>query len=158
MKNIELVGLWNLIDSMSTQRLKREFVFSLYENKLLIQNKIDALTEASSVVPEYQTFEAKRVKLCQDFAVKDDTGNPLTANNQFVIDDKSTFEESLTTLRSQYKDAIDLQEQRIEEVKALMEKEVEPSIKFILIDRNLFPETLTLDEVGILQPLIQPIE
>lgn len=69
-------------------------------------------------------FEGKRIDLCKEMAKKDDTGAPISKDNNFVMADLPAFDKALAELKVPYQEEIDAWNAKIKEINKMLEDPV----------------------------------
>jgi len=92
-------------------------------------NRIDSLLKEiqKTIEPseEYKAFDSERIKLCEQYADKDETGNPKKQGNEFVITDKSAFSVEVETLNQKYQTTIADRDERVAAFHKLLDDEAD---------------------------------
>jgi len=119
--------------------------------------------EAELSKREDEGYTEKRIALCRQLCKKDSGGNPVLDRGNFIIEDdkKAEFEEKIQALKIEYKDALEKQEKRSDELAEFIKQEVNVDLPPILL--SLLPKKLVIvDKEGnelpymdILEPFIK---
>ena len=120
------------------------------KNLQKIRCELEALQEAVKPGETFIEFDKKRVDLCREHAEKDDKGNPVIINSEFLIKDKQTFDTNLENLRNEYYDVCNIREKQIKEYEQLLEESCE--LSFYKIIKEDLPENITAEQmIGIIE-------
>ena len=117
-----------------------EFAYAVFKNKQLIDNKLMEVDFIKNVSPEVIEYEEKRVKLCEDYSKKDDTGKPVIENDLYMILDQDTFKGKMEELLNQYKPFVEERRRQVELFNQKMNMPVE--IQFVKIKKEQIPPQL----------------
>lgn len=117
-----------------------EFAYAVFKNKQLIDNKLMEVDFIKNVSPEVIEYEEKRVKLCEDYSKKDDTGKPIIENDLYMILDQDTFKGKMEELLNQYKPFVEERRRQVELFNQKMNMPVE--IQFVKIKKEQIPPQL----------------
>lgn len=141
MKNGQLEGLMRGIDSCGDLKGVK-FAFGLAKNKKMIERDFEIFQEAIKPSKEFIEYDIKRVDLCKELADKDEKGNPIMEeNNYIVIKNKKDFDVRNKALTEQNQTAVDDRKKQIKEFNELMNKESD--LKPFLITCNDVPNDIT---------------
>lgn len=153
-KREKIFVMWDSFERLLMKKNAVKFHYLILKNKQIIQPEVDNIREIGKTSERYQLFDNKRIKLCNDFAEKDENGQPVIRDNSFVIipDKKQEFDSSLDALKLEFKDAIDELENKKKEIDELMEEDIE--IPFVKIPLSVIPEDLLGKEVEVLFDII----
>ena len=160
MKNTELVDLLAVINALNDKPdASPQFSFTLIRNKKIIEAVVESLREASKSPAEFLEYEEKRITLCRRMAARDEHGQPLVQNQNFLIaDDKmDEFNRQIAELQTKYRDALKAQEDHKGEVDKLMDQEAE-KVDLVRIPLTLFPPHVTPRQMEALLPIVDPGE
>ena len=155
MKNRELEELARGIYDCSSL-IGVKFACALAKNKKAIDKEVKLLQETLKFTKNYEEYENKRIKLCDEFATKDENGKPqikvLGCNvvsgikreeGEYVFTDenKKMFEEKLAVLRKEYTEELDERKKQIKEFNELLENEAD--IELYMIAFEDVPQDIT---------------
>ena len=159
-KNSELELLARTLVRFGQEKVHRKLAYGIVRNKKLLETCIEALNTAKVLPDKYIEYEELRIKMCADFAEKDERGEPKTKfvpkqGNVFDITEEKMeeFEEKMKALRVEWKEAHEEKDKHEEEILSLLEEEVE--FDFYQIDIDFFPEEMSPADMEILMPLIK---
>jgi len=108
-----------------------EVSYAIAKNMREIRSEIEAISAASQPVPGIIEYENKRISLAKKFSKKDDAGQPVVSGIEFVIEDRSIFDEELAELREEYKEALEKNETKNEELKLFLNGSVDINFHMI---------------------------
>jgi len=114
-----------------------EFAYAVFKNKQIIDNKLLEVEFIKNVTPEVVEYEEQRVKICEDFAKKDDNGKPIVEKELYVITDQETFRSKMVELFEKYKPFIEERQQQIELFNQKMN--VPANVEFVKIKKEQIP-------------------
>ena len=150
----DLIELYKLLNSLQLPSdVNAKFTYGLYKNITLIQPEIDALRTIMIEDQQIDEFEQKRLELCNQYAQKDENGNPIIQNNEFIIDNIEEFTNKFKELETQYKDVLEKNKQKIQEINNILNEEIEQPI--YCLDLNTIPNGIGLKEMKYLSLLIK---
>ena len=129
-----------------------KFAYAIAKNTSIVKKEVDIIQEAIKPSKEFQTYEEKRIQLAMDHAKKDPKGQPIIADNRYVIEDQAVFDEAIKNLREENKDVIDGQKKSNEEYEEMLKEEIE--IELYKIGQDLLPEDITASQVTGIMPII----
>ena len=160
MKNNELVDLLSVINALADKPdASPQFSYTLIRNKKIIEPVVESLREASKSPAEFREYEEKRIALCRRMAARDDRGQPLVQNQNFLIaDDKmDEFNRQIAELQAKYREALKAHEDHKAEVEKLMAQESD-AVDLVRIPLTLFPPHVTPRQMEALLPIVAPDE
>lgn len=144
----DLLKLWDVFASLDDRSLPIKFSYFIIKNKKLIKDEVDILAKLTEPTPEYNEYNNKRIELATRLADKDKHNNPIIERGNFVIiQNKKQFEEEVSKLRNEHKDAVDEFEKRLSEYNSMIGEMIEFQPYVISIDdlsNNLEPHILEL--------------
>ncbi len=150
MKRRVALDVWRYINDYNSEYLPKKFSYFLAKNKKALKNEIDALQEAVKTSPEWLEYEQKRIQILVKYAEKDNNGEPIIRNNQYILNRELIFEatQEINDLVSEYKDVLDQREKEETELRKLLEEEVEipgcAKIEVEFLPEKLKPEFVEL--------------
>ena len=119
-----LLELWNNLSTLSDLKGFR-LGYAIARTKAKLKHEIEVLEESIKPDTSYQEYDAKRIELCRRFAKKDDKGESILQDNQFVFGDNyGGFNEELLLLQDEFAKAIENRRQQIESFNDLMKEEI----------------------------------
>jgi len=86
-KREKLFRMWDAFQKLSMKKSSVKFHYLVLKNKKLLEPEIEAVKELGKPPEAYQEFDKKRIDMCNEYCTKDETGNPVVSNNNFVIPD-----------------------------------------------------------------------
>lgn len=131
----------------------REFLFTILENINLLNIEIEKINKMIEGSDEYNEYQNKRINICNEFAEKDEDGNPVKIMNndveEFKIDrEDKDFIEKIQTLQEEYKDSIADYLKKIDKYNNHLNDDVEIDFKQILLDD--VPEDITFELLSVI--------
>lgn len=131
--------------------LSKHLVFALVRNKTVLKPTYEAVAEMEKPSEEMKKYEDRRVELGEAHAKKDAAGEALTANGNFVIEDRKAFDQAIDQLKLEFKDAIDAQETSKKEVAEKLKEKEKFELSMVRMDQ--LPKTLPMDIAERLLPI-----
>lgn len=117
-----------------------DFAYAVFKNKQLIDNKLTDVDFIKNVSPQVIEYEEKRVKMCENYAQKDNDGNPIIEQDVYVITNKDEFKTQMDELLNQYRPFIEERQQQIELFNQKMNEPVE--LPFVKVNKNSIPRQI----------------
>ncbi len=157
MKNKELQELLRGIDlAGSLKGIK--FAYAMAKNRNLIKQELTTLQEIVKPNEKYSEYENKRIKLCEEYADKDEKGKPKMeilneATKEYVISDRKGFDKALEDLRKEYKEVLDERDAQIKEVNELLEKESD--LVPFMVEYEDLPQDITGNMLSLIINLVK---
>jgi len=155
LKRREILRLHNGIAMMEGRPFSVKFSYFMAKNKVAIRDEIAAIDAARQVTDGFKEYDNERAQLAQQYADKGADGSAKIHENSYVITvRKEEFDEALKELRYKYAEPLKEQEAKMEELKELLEEEVE--FEGSKIDLKDIPESIesSVLEIFILADLI----
>lgn len=127
-----------------------DFILPIIGNYYELNDIIDEISEKMTWSAEYNEYNTKRVNLASEYAKVDDDGKPVivrdaAGTNSFAIDDQKAFSKALERLKSEYREAIETQEKRSEELLSFLKDEREVSLSKLTFDDLI--ESITANQL-----------
>lgn len=157
-KRRRLIELYRAILKMNLATnpppIKIGYALSKNKNKLKEEIEVIGEQEKSMVTDEYEAYTEKRKAICTEFAKKDESGNPVISNNEYIIADQAGFDAKYELLKEEYKDTIDKYDEKVKEFEKFLDDVVE--IDLHVININSFPASydMPLDIVDGIRELL----
>ena len=151
----KVAELYGVLNQLGNTKGPVKFGFIAAKNKRVAEPEVKSLQEANKPIPEYMESEDKRLKLCREYAEKDDKGNPVVMGQAFKIQEdlKAEFDEKIEALKEEYKETIEETEKRQEEFRKLLEEEIE--LEFNTFKMSEMPEEMLNRDMDVLYELIE---
>lgn len=144
MKKKDLFQYFAALNAVSSLKWVK-FAIAVAKNKKLIQNEAEPIEKWGEALEWFKEYESKRVKLCENFADKDENWKPVTVwpanNSSYKIKDQLKFEAALNILREEYKDAIQERDTQIKDYIKVLEEEI--PIEFSKVKEADLPSDIT---------------
>jgi len=133
------------------------FTYTLSKNKEVLYQqlkKVQKMAKDAQKVDGYDEYEAKRILVNKEFALKDDKGEVKVTNERYDIDPakKADYDTKLAALKEEYKETLDNIESKKVELKEFVNEEIELELR--PIPMSIVPTDITLDQMDILSKLI----
>jgi len=129
-----------------------KFSYAISKNSRKLEVEIECLKEAQKPSEGFSKYETERIELCKEMAKKDESGNPLTTNNSFDIDDIPTFDKKMKELNKKFKTDLEEREKQIKEVESLLSGEVSIELHKVSVDD--LPENITATQLSSIDEMI----
>lgn len=135
-KNI--LNLWNTLNELKTEDTNKTKIFSqkfkyfMARNIKAIEPEIEALSETNQASPEYQQYNDDRMKIIQEYCVKDGDGQLISNNGRYTVIPKfiEVCQEAVDQLDKSYKEVLDKENVRIKEFEEILQTEYEGNSLF----------------------------
>lgn len=120
-----------------------DFAYAVMKNKQLIDNKLMEVDFIRNVSPQVLEYEEKRVKLCEEYAQKDENGRPIIEKDLYVImeQDREIFRGKMEELFEQYRPFIEERRQQVDLFTQKMNSPVD--FEFIKIEKKDIPPQIS---------------
>jgi len=82
--------------------MDQHFSYGIGYNENIFEIEVKAINKAVKNDGPYDAYEKKRVELVKSFAQKDEKGEAIQKEGNFVVDDVISFEKALTELQNQH--------------------------------------------------------
>jgi len=141
---------------------KGKFRYALARNCDRIETELKILSKCNTPDNEFIKFNQERVKLCNEYCAKDDKGKAImipagSGRKDYDIQDQSAFDIDLEELKEKYAKAIETEEARVEEIKEMLEIEVE--IERYDIQLDWVPDEANVQQMRAMCPfIVDPVE
>lgn len=156
MRYEDLFQMLNTLKEIGKVKSSIKFAYGIAKNKKIVQEEVDLIQKIIEPSEELKQFEKDRVKLCEEFADKDDGGQILFVDGSYSIKEKRTeFNEKLKELREKYKELIDEQEEKNEKFMEVLKENMDKELDFYKIKFEYFPDEITPEHLEVLMPLIK---
>jgi len=121
----ELVKLWQLIEHHREIKYNVRVSYFLAKNRKRIQPEIEALEEALESSAAYKQYDEERAALAKIYADKDNIGNPIVQNSNYIITEKlDKFNNKLNQLKEKCQEEINKREKQFKDYDKLLGEEV----------------------------------
>lgn len=129
------------------------FSYAVAKNIRLIQPEIEALQKAIEPSKEFSEYDQEREKLAIKHAKKDEKGNPVIENNQYVLEDKEAFDKEFEKLKEKNKEVLAGRTKQAEDFDKLLLEEVE--VKLYKVKLENIPKEITTAEMNSILDIIE---
>lgn len=154
MKYIDCLVMNAGLHDVKVSGMKADFSYAVAMNKRLLEPVIKSLEEMVEPTKEHEKFITERKELLQEFAKKDENGDPIVRGSVVAGQQKETylipgisnknneFNVKLEKLKKKFKKEIDDQEAKEKEYDEHLDEE---TLKFepIMVARKLVPDGLS---------------
>jgi len=100
-KKHELLQLWKLFEVWGSGKLKIKFSYFIAKNKSKIKDEVEILNKLAMPPEKFQLYDQRRAALAQEFSDKDENGNPVIRNQNYVITERREEFEKVIKRRKQ---------------------------------------------------------
>lgn len=153
MKNKDLVTFAQTLGQISGLRGK-SFAYAVFKNKSLVEQELKVFEELRKEPhPDYQNYENERMIVCINYSKKDDNGNPVINNNQYIIEDWTGFNGDMKEITDKYKEVVEDMENTQKEYNIFMEKEA--TLNFIKVKYEDIPNDVDANLLQKIQFMIE---
>lgn len=155
MKNRELYRLRDGL--LSCRNLSgAKFVYAVVKNLKAVNDEIADLEEVAKPRAEYIAYDRERIRLNQEHAEKDNTGNPVIdqKTQNFVIEKKlqKAFDAKVETLKKKHRNALEAREKQVADFNKLLE--AKSTFKPHMIEEESLPENITVEQLNAIIDII----
>ena len=159
MINAKRTDLMSMLSNlMKVDNLKgHKIAYAVARNKRALTEERDILNEIMISSKKFGEFTKKRVDLCKKLATKDDNGNPVIVDKNYVgLDDNPDFIKAIESLQEEYKDAIEKDENKMLDYQNAMDEEIE--FNMFVISYDDIPDDVTVGQMDVLFLMIRDHE
>jgi len=140
------------LQDVNASGMKARFSYAVARNKRLLEPVIKSLEEMVKPSEEHAEFIAERKKILQEFAKKDENGDPIVRANVVagqqqetymipgISDETNEFNVKMDKLKKKFKKTIEEQESREKEYDKHLDEEAEDFTP-IMVNWKLVPES-----------------
>lgn len=146
----ELFTLISVFDQIKNVASNPKFAYAIAKNRKLVQSEVDVIKEAIAPDEKVKEYDQKRIAMCRDYCQMDANGQPVIAEQNFVIDPEKQedFNKAIEELREEYTEALDAHRVKLEQADQLLQEEVDLDFHKVLIDN--FPDGLNQQQYELL--------
>jgi len=147
MKKNEILTLFRNLNTLGQLQGVR-FAYAVSRNLAVLKPEIEALEKASFPTPEFLEMDKERIKLVEEYAEKDEKGNPKKKGNEYVIpeDKQGDFKNAFEVFKLEHKELFDAREKQIDEYNALLQTESE--VKLHKVSLADVPQKITVQQMN----------
>lgn len=156
-KRREIVEIFNVLSKMKDRKgLPVDFIYTMAKNRKLLREEIDILREVERKPSEYMNYLSEKLRLDIKFSKRDKDGNPIKKGNSYLIEENRAedYDNALNELVEKYEDVIEETTEKQKELEELLAGEID--INFELLEREKFPEDITIEEMEVLLVFEKP--
>ena len=125
-KKKTFINLWGIFERLNNGVHPIKFSYFIAKNRKRMKEEIEILMGLTNSTDDYKTYDRERAGLANKLSDKDEKGNPIIQNGQYVIIEKQEeFQKQLKELQKKYKKDIEEQEKRIKEFNDILEEDVD---------------------------------
>jgi len=121
-----------------------KFRYAYSKNMKLLDNEIEAIKDIIKPSEEFVLFQQKLNELQISNAKRDDAGEPIIIDNNYIMNDMNKFTSEYDLLISESKELVQEREKQIKEFEIFMEEDI--NIDFIKLNNSDIPENVTANE------------
>lgn len=148
----DILQLYKGLNSLAGLRGVK-FTYAVAKNLRAIQDEITSLEKSVEADEQYKAYDNARIELAKKHAKKDEKGEAMTENNQFVLEDHKAFEEEHAKVRDEYTEALAARENQLAEYKLLLDEE--SSVELHKINLSQVPEDISTEQMYAILPIIE---
>lgn len=127
-------GLWESSDLKGDK-----FAYAILKNRKVVDKKVEEAKVILAPTKEYLKFDDARVKLAKKFADKGANGEPLVANQNFVITKKVEFDKALKELMKSHDKVVKERDKQLKAYNNSLEKTIEIEL-YMISPEEISPE------------------
>jgi len=139
MKKEIIRGLFNVLVAIATETVSRKFAYAASLNYDELEKYKDAIDDEEKNINGWEDYNKKRKDTIENHSEKDESGKPkietVGKSTQYMIEDKSAFNDDIKALEEEYKEVLD------EQKKMLKEKE---EVELHMVEMNHVPELVSI--------------
>lgn len=152
MKRKDILELYKGLNSVGALK-GVNFTYAVAKNIKLLQAEIDALQKAEEPTEIFKAYEADRVELAKEHAKKDENGEPLVENNQYVLENKAAFDKALLKVQEKHKEAIEERKKQMDAYLDLLNGEV--ATELVKVAKSEIDQEITGQQMYLILPIIE---
>ena len=118
-----------------------KFVYGVVKNMNILKPEIELLQKTIEASDKFIEYDTKRIELAKKYSSKDEKGNPMVQENEFVISDRAGFDKEIEKLKKEYKKVLDIREEQLKQYRELLEENAD--IKLHMINFEDVPVNIT---------------
>ena len=137
-----------ILEKLKKVSLTGKTAYAVARNIHILESEMLNFQTMVKPTKEYLAFEDERIKLATKHAKKDEKGNAITENRNFVLENQAEFEKEFEELKEKNKSVIEFREKQMSDFDKFAEEE--SKIEFYKIKEDEIPETATVDDYYVL--------
>lgn len=153
MKNHEIFRLREALNDVSNLKGVK-FAYSVLKNKKILDDEIAIYKKMIETTAEFNTYDEKRVAICEKYAKKDDNNNPIIVDNQYVIEDIDKFEKEFSELKTANADIVADRNKQLAEYNSLMEENSSIVDRLSKVKVEHLPEDMSTTQLESIQEML----
>lgn len=135
-----------------------KFAYAVEKNKNLLKQEVESVQEAIKPLENFQEYDAKRMKLAEQYAEKDEKGKAKTRKldngvEEYVITDLDAFNKDFEALKEENKSVLEERDAQIDEGNRLLDEEI--TIELYKIKLADVPEDITGEQMETVYQIIE---
>ena len=153
MKNSELIQLSQSLNQVTGIKGK-DFAYAVFKNKMILESEMRIFEQLrQDPHPDYTNYENERSIVCINYSKKDDNGNPVIQNQQYVIEDWDNFNRDMEEIRVKYKSVLDQMELAQKEISEFMNRE--SNVDLLKVSFKDLPDDISAQQLEQLKFMIE---
>lgn len=122
-----------------------KFAYAVSRNIALLKPEIEALDKSMEISEEFKKFEDLRMEVVKKFAKKDEKGEPVSVNNNYVLANQADFDIAFDVLKSEHKEIWENRLKQIEEYNELLK--TDSSVVLHKVSLSDIPNNITVTQM-----------
>lgn len=150
----EILELWKVFKEVSKLQGKR-FAYAILINEKKIKDEVETIQTIAKPSEEYAKYIKEQMQIVNEFAMKDERGNPIGDNGIYQLQPKrkDTAQFKLEQLNQKYKIEIEKQNKVNEEISTILNEEID--IDFYKISFDDIPEEVNKEQLEKLMLIVK---
>jgi len=152
MTNTKIIETYNTLSQLKGLKGVK-FNYAILRNIGKLEEEVKILQKMTDLSEPMKKFEQERIELANKYSKKDDKGESVVDNGQYVLDSTQEFNKEFDALKETYKDAIKERANQMVEFEELLKKENE--VELYKIKLTEIPDDITTEQMAALVNLIE---
>ena len=110
-----------------------------------IEEEIKKSQEILAPFEGFIEFEKERIEVCERLAQKDENGDPLRVNEEYIIEDQESFDKEVEKLKENHKEALIKRDDQILTYNKRLDEDV--SFDLLKVDADDLPNEMTMTDI-----------
>ena len=138
--------------------------YKMAMNKEILNQECSIIKKLDNTTENYNSFQRERMKINEDFSIKDDKGKAIIENKHFKIDPNlvKEYTDKMNELETKYRSDIEFRNEQIQKYNLFLNEDVENSIveklkkiKLSDLEKESSLENESIDLFSSLLPIIE---
>ena len=143
MKKKDVIGLYQGLNNVGLLKGAR-FTYAVARNLAELKVEIEALQKSVEPSKQYLEYDEKRVELAKKYAKKNEAGEAVLENRDYVLEDKEGFNAAIVILQEEYKQALEEREQQVKEYEKTLDDDID--VKLYMLSPDSLPDDITAQQ------------